>query len=71
MEKTEDIEAFVEKVIDMRRLQKEFFRTRRYPAMEAAKKAEKVVDDLAARLRRSLGEVKEDAQPELFGGADA
>lgn len=71
MEKTEDIEAFVEKVIDMRRLQKEFFRTRQYPAKEAAKKAEKVVDNLAARLRRSLGEAKEDAQPELFGGADA
>lgn len=41
---------FVEKVMEMRRVQKEFFKTRNYAAMQLSKSLEKDIDDRAGKL---------------------
>ncbi|MBQ3799619.1 MAG: hypothetical protein II837_04910 [Treponema sp.] len=64
----EEAEVFVGKVLEMRRVQKEFFKNRSYAAMQLAKSLEKEVDDLAERLSRHLDEQASGCQLQLFGG---
>ena len=69
MADSEEIKTFVEKVIEMRRVQKEFFRTRNYAAMQLSKRLESDVDDRAKKLLAKINgelEAKEAAQPDLF-----
>ena len=69
MADSEEIKTFVEKVIEMRRVQKEFFRTRNYAAMQLSKRLESDVDDCAKKLLSKINgelEAKEAAQPDLF-----
>lgn len=66
MAKTEEIKAFVKQVTEMRRIQREFFRTRSYAAMQLAKSLEKDVDDRARRLLAALEEETEAEQCDLF-----
>ena len=67
----EEITAFVEQVIQMRKIQKEFFRTRNYTTMQKAKMLEKDVDDrarkLLSQLKKEESEKQDAAQPDLFG----
>lgn len=69
MANEDEVKAFVESVIQMRKVQKEFFRTRNYALMQQSKVLEKDVDDrahkLLARINSELEE-KEAAQPGLF-----
>lgn len=65
----EEVKTFVEKVIEMRRVQKEFFRTRNYASMQLSKQLEKDIDDRASKLLARINselEAKEAAQPDLF-----
>lgn len=62
----EDMAVFVGKVKEMRRIQKEFFRTRSFAAMQLAKSLEKDVDDRADRLQRQLEELDDGNQLDLF-----
>lgn len=59
---------FVERVIQLRRTQKEFFRTRNYTVMQKSKVLEKDIDDRADKLRAQLASDLQSAQPDLFGG---
>lgn len=69
MANEDEVKAFVESVIQMRKVQKEFFRTRNYALMQQSKVLEKDVDDrahkLLARINSEL-EAKEADQPDLF-----
>lgn len=69
MTNDEEVKNFVECVIQMRKVQKDFFRTRNYTLMQQSKVLEKDVDDrahkLLARINSEL-EAKEAAQPDLF-----
>ena len=65
----EEVKTFVEKVIEMRRVQKDFFRTRNYASMQLSKQLEKDIDDRAHKLLAKINseqEAKEAAQPDLF-----
>lgn len=69
MANEDEVKAFVEKVLEMRRIQKEFFRTRSYAAMQTSKGLERDVDDRAHKLLAKINgelEAKEAAQPDLF-----
>lgn len=63
-----EIKAFVKKVIEMRQIQKEFFRTRSYAAMQTSKQLERDVDDLAKKLLAKIDGEEEASQPDLFSG---
>ena len=63
-----EIKQFVELVIEMRRTQKEFFKSRNYTIMQKSKILEKEVDEKATEILKSF-EVME-AQPDLFEGAN-
>lgn len=69
MTNDDEVKNFVECVIQMRKVQKDFFRTRNYALMQQSKVLEKDVDDrahkLLARINSEL-EAKEAAQPDLF-----
>lgn len=69
MANEDEVKAFVESVIQMRKVQKEFFRTRNYALMQQSKVLEKDVDNrahkLLARINSEL-EAKEADQPDLF-----
>ena len=69
MTNDEEVKNSVECVIQMRKVQKDFFRTRNYALMQQSKVLEKDVDDrahkLLARINSEL-EAKEAAQPDLF-----
>lgn len=71
MVKTEEMIDFVEKVMEMRRVQKEFFKTRNYAAMQLSKSLEKDIDDRAKKLMsqlKAMEQEEQDAQqPGLFG----
>lgn len=71
MVKTEEMIDFVEKVMEMRRVQKEFFKTRNYAAMQLSKFLEKDIDDRAGKLMsqlKAMEQEEQDAQqPGLFG----
>ena len=69
MASDEEVKAFVEKVIEMRRVQKDFIRTRKYASMQLSKQLEKDIDDRAKKLLAKINgelEEKEAAQPGLF-----
>ena len=63
-----EIKAFVKKVIEMRQIQKEFFRMRSYAAMQTSKQLERDVDDLAKKLLAKIDGEEEASQPDLFSG---
>ena len=69
MTNDDEVKTCVECVIQMRKVQKDFFRTRNYALMQQSKVLEKDVDDrahkLLARINSEL-EAKEAAQPDLF-----
>lgn len=71
MLKTEELKVFVERVMQMRSVQKEFFRTRNYSLMQQSKALEKEVDDRASKLIVQLKEIEQTElnakQPMLFG----
>ena len=60
-----EIRNFVELVVEMRRTQKEFFKSRNYTIMQKSKILEKEVDEKAREILKSF-EAPE-AQPDLFG----
>lgn len=69
MASDEEVKTFVEKVIEMRRVQKDFFRTRNYASMQLSKQLEKDIDDRAKKLLARINselEAKEADQPDLF-----
>lgn len=71
MLKTEELKVFVERVMQMRSVQKEFFRTRNYSLMQQSKALEKEVDERASKLMAQLKEEEQaelnKKQPMLFG----
>lgn len=69
MTNDDEVKTFVECVIQMRKVQKDFFRTRNYALMQQSKVLEKDVDDRAHKLLGRINselEAKEAAQPDLF-----
>lgn len=61
-----DIKQFVELVVEMRRTQKEFFKSRNYTFMQKSKILEKEVDERAAEILNDFNQDVEN-QPDLFG----
>lgn len=61
-----EIKQFVELVVEMRRTQKEFFRSRNYTVMQKSKILEKEVDERAAEILKNFNQDVEN-QPDLFG----
>lgn len=59
-----EIKNFVELVIEMRKTQKEFFKSRNYTVMQKSKILEKEVDEKASEILKSF-EAPE-AQSDLF-----
>lgn len=66
MVKNEDVKRFVELVVQMRKTQKDFFRTKNYSLMQQSKVLEKEVDDMAGKLRNQLSEQEQAETPGLF-----
>lgn len=58
-------EEFFKAVENMRRLQKEYIRTRSSLALQAAKKQEKVIDEEIARVNNLLEKRNEQGQLDL------
>ena len=65
-----EIKQFAELVVEMRRTQKEFFKSRNYTVMQNSKILEKEVDTKAAELLKKLSGPEEN-QPDLFGESNA
>ena len=65
-----EIKKFVETVIEMRKAQKEFFKSRNYTAMLKSKILEKEVDTSASEILKKLS-ATEELQPDLFGAENA
>ena len=63
-----EIKQFIELVVEMRRTQKEFFKSRNYTAMQKSKILEKEVDEKASEILKSFA--APEAQPDLFEGAN-
>lgn len=61
-----EIKQFAELVVEMRRTQKEFFKSRNYTVMQKAKILEKEVDERAAEILKGFNQDEEN-QPDLFG----
>lgn len=61
-----EIKQFAELVVEMRRTQKEFFRSRNYTVMQKSKILEKEVDERAAEILNGFNQEVEN-QPDLFG----
>lgn len=61
-----EIKLFVELVVEMRRTQKEFFKSRSYTVMQKSKILEKEVDERTAEILNSFKQDVEN-QPDLFG----
>lgn len=61
-----EIKQFAELVVEMRRTQKEFFKSRNYTVMQNAKILEKEVDEKAAEILKGFNQYEEN-QPSLFG----
>ena len=60
------IKQFAELVVEMRRTQKEFFKSRNYTVMQKSKILEKEVDERAAEILNGFNQDVEN-QPDLFG----
>ena len=65
-----EIKKFVEIVIEMRKAQKEFFKSRNFTAMQKSKILEKEVDMAASEILKKLSDTEE-LQPDLFGEENA
>lgn len=61
-----EIIHFIELVQEMRKTQKDFFKTRNYSVMQNSKIFEKEVDTKATELLKKLSDPEEN-QPDLFG----
>lgn len=61
-----EIKQFAELVVEMRRTQKEFFKSRSYTVMQKSKILEKEVDERAAEILKGFNQDVEN-QPDLFG----
>jgi hypothetical protein len=61
-----EIKQFVELVVEMRRTQKEFFKSRSFTVMQKSKILEKEVDERAAEILNGFNQEVEN-QPDLFG----
>lgn len=61
-----EIKQFAELVVEMRRTQKEFFKSRNYTVMQKSKILEKEVDEKAAEILKGFNQDEEN-QPDLFG----
>ena len=61
-----EIKQFIELVVEMRRTQKEFFKSRNYTVMQKSKILEKEVDEKAAEILNIFNQDVEN-QPDLFG----
>ncbi len=61
-----EIKQFAELVVEMRRTQKEFFKSRSYTVMQKSKILEKQVDERAAEILKGFNQDGE-KQPDLFG----
>lgn len=61
-----EIKQFVELVVEMRRTQKEFFKSRSFTVMQKSKILEKEVDERAAEILNGFNQDVEN-QPDLFG----
>lgn len=69
MTNDDEVKTFVECVVQMRKVQKDFFRTRNYALMQQSKVLEKDVDDRAHKLLVRINselEAEKAAQPDLF-----
>lgn len=61
-----EIKQFAELVVEMRRTQKEFFKSRSYTVMQKSKILEKEVDERAAEILKGFNQDVKN-QPDLFG----
>ena len=61
-----EIKQFVELVVEMRRTQKEFFKSRSFTVMQKSKILEKEVDERSAEILNGFNQEVEN-QPDLFG----
>lgn len=61
-----EIKQFAELVVEMRRTQKEFFKSRSFTVMQKSKILEKEVDERAAEILNGFNQEVEN-QPDLFG----
>lgn len=61
-----EVKQFVELVIEMRRAQKKFFKSRNYTVLQESKILEKEVDERAAEILNGFNQ-NEVNQPDLFG----
>lgn len=61
-----EIKQFAELVVEMRRTQKDFFKSRNYTVMQKSKILEKEVDEKAAEILNGFNQDGE-KQPDLFG----
>ena len=61
-----EIKQFAELVVEMRRTQKEFFKSRSFTVMQKSKILEKEVDERAAEILNGFNQYVEN-QPDLFG----
>ena len=61
-----EIKQFVELVVEMRRTQKEFFKSRSFTVMQKSKILEKEVGERAAEILNGFNQDVEN-QPDLFG----
>lgn len=61
-----EIKQFAELVVEMRRTQKEFFKSRSFTVMQKSKILEKEVDERAAKILNGFNQDVEN-QTDLFG----
>lgn len=61
-----EVKQFVELVVEMRRAQKKFFKSRNYTVLQESKILEKEVDERAAEILNGFNQ-NEVNQPDLFG----
>lgn len=61
-----ETKQFVELVVEMRRAQKRFFKSRNYTVLQESKILEKEVDERAAEILNGFNQ-NEVNQPDLFG----
>lgn len=63
-----EVKQFVELVVEMRRAQKKFFKSRNYTVLQESKILEKEVDERAAEILNGFNQ-NEVNQPDLFGAS--
>ncbi len=68
MAEVDELKAFVDKVVDMRRAQKSFFKSKNFSSMQTAMVLEKEVDEMASDILRNLKDDNCEGQADLFGG---